>query len=329
MRQLTEALLEVKELKKHFPIQGGVVNRTVGYVYAVDGVTFDVRKGETLGLVGESGCGKTTVGRCVLRLLEPTKGEVLFENSDILRLKDEQMRKLRANMQIVFQDPYASLNPRWTIKDIVGEPLLVNKIVRGEGLRSRVLELLKRVGLSEDHMSRFAHEFSGGQRQRIGIARALALNPKFIVLDEPTSSLDVSVQAQTLNIIRSLQHDLGLTYLFISHNLSVIKHMSDRIAVMYLGKIVELAPKQELFKRQLHPYTQALFQAIPIPDPEIQRKRVILKGDVPSPVNPPKGCRFHPRCPIAIEKCSTVEPELEESEPGHFAACHRVGVQIA
>jgi len=326
---LTEALLEVKELKKHFPIQGGVVNRTVGYVYAVDGVTFDVRKGETLGLVGESGCGKTTVGRCVLRLLEPTKGEVLFENSDILRLKDEQMRRLRANMQIVFQDPYASLNPRWTIKDIVGEPLLVNKIARGEELRARVLELLKRVGLSEDHMSRFAHEFSGGQRQRIGIARALALNPKFIVLDEPTSSLDVSVQAQTLNIIRSLQHDLGLTYLFISHNLSVIKHMSDRIAVMYLGKIVELAPKQELFKRQLHPYTQALFQAIPIPDPEIQRKRVILKGDVPSPVNPPNGCRFHPRCPIAIEKCSTVEPELEESEPGHFAACHRVGVQIA
>ena len=326
---MTEVLLEVKGLKKHFPIQGGVISRTVGYVYAVDGVTFDVRKGETLGLVGESGCGKTTVGRCVLRLLEPTTGEVLFENRDILTLNDEQMRKLRANMQIVFQDPYASLNPRWTIKDIVGEPLLVNKIARGEELRSRVLELLKRVGLSEDHMSRFAHEFSGGQRQRIGIARALALNPKFIVLDEPTSSLDVSVQAQTLNIIRNLQHDLGLTYLFISHNLSVIKHMSDRIAVMYLGKIVELAPKQELFKHQLHPYTQALFQAIPIPDPEIQRKRVILKGDVPSPVNPPKGCRFHPRCPIAIEKCSTVEPELEESEPGHFAACHRAGVQIA
>jgi len=303
---MTEALLEVKGLKKHFPIQGGVISRTVGYVYAVDGVTFDVRKGETLGLVGESGCGKTTVGRCVLRLLEPTTGEVLFENRDILTLNDKQMRKLRANMQIVFQDPYASLNPRWTIKNIVGEPLLVNKIARGEELRSRVLELLKRVGLSEDHMSRFAHEFSGGQRQRIGIARALALNPKFIVLDEPTSSLDVSVQAQTLNIIRNLQHDLGLTYLFISHNLSVIKHMSDRIAVMYLGKIVELAPKQELFKRQLHPYTQALFQAIPIPDPEIQRKRVILKGDVPSPVNPPKGCRFHPRCPIAIEECSTV-----------------------
>jgi oligopeptide/dipeptide ABC transporter ATP-binding protein len=326
---MAEALLEVKELKKHFPIQGGVLSRTVGYVYAVDGVTFDVRKSETLGLVGESGCGKTTVGRCVLRLLEPTGGEVLFESRNILTLDDEQMRKLRADMQIVFQDPYASLNPRWTIKDIVGEPLLVNKIARGEELRSRVLELLKKVGLSEDHMTRFAHEFSGGQRQRIGIARALALNPKFVVLDEPTSSLDVSVQAQTLNIIRNLQQDLGLTYLFISHNLSVIKHMSDRIAVMYLGKIVELASKQELFKRQLHPYTQALFQAIPIPDPDVQRKRVILKGDVPSPVNPPDGCRFHPRCPIAVDKCSTVEPELVETEPGHFAACHRSGVQIA
>jgi oligopeptide/dipeptide ABC transporter ATP-binding protein len=324
-----EALLQVKELKKHFPIQGGVFSRTVGYVYALDGVTFDVQKSETMGLVGESGCGKTTVGRCVLRLLEPTGGEVLFENRNILKLDDEQMRKLRADMQIVFQDPYASLNPRWTIKDIVGEPLLVNRMARGEELRSRVLELLRKVGLSEDHMIRFAHEFSGGQRQRIGIARALALNPKFVVLDEPTSSLDVSVQAQTLNLIRKLQQDLGLTYLFISHNLSVIKHMSDRIAVMYLGKIVELAPKQELFKRQLHPYTQALFQAIPIPDPDVQRKRVILKGDVPSPANPPNGCRFHPRCPIAVDKCSTVEPELAETEPRHFAACHRSGMQIA
>jgi oligopeptide transport system ATP-binding protein len=319
----------VKELKKHFSIQGGVLSRTVGYVYAVDGVTFDVRKGETLGLVGESGCGKTTVGRCILRLLEPTTGEILFEGRNILALDDEHMRKLRADMQIVFQDPYASLNPRWTIKDIVGEPLLVSKMAKGEELRSRVLDLLSIVGLSEDHMNRFAHEFSGGQRQRIGIARALAMSPKFVVLDEPTSSLDVSVQAQTLNMIRKLQHDLGLTYLFISHNLSVIKHMSDRIAVMYLGKIVELAPKQELFKRQLHPYTQALFQAIPIPDPEIQRKRVILKGDVPSPVNPPSGCRFHPRCPIAADRCSTEEPTLVEIEPGHFAACHKAGEQIA
>lgn len=326
---MSEALLEVNELKKHFPIQGGVLSRTVGYVYAVDGVTFDVRKGETLGLVGESGCGKTTVGRCILRLLEPTSGEVLFDGRNILPLDDEQMRKLRADMQIVFQDPYASLNPRWTIKDIVGEPLLVSKMAKGEELRSRVLDLLSIVGLSEDHMNRFAHEFSGGQRQRIGIARALAMSPKFVVLDEPTSSLDVSVQAQTLNMIRKLQHDLALTYLFISHNLSVIKHMSDRIAVMYLGKIVELAPKQELFKRQLHPYTQALFQAIPIPDPEIQRKRVILKGDVPSPVNPPSGCRFHPRCPIAADRCSIEEPVLVEIESGHFAACHKAGEQIA
>lgn len=325
---MSEALLEVNELKKHFPIQGGVLSRTVGYVYAVDGVTFDVRKGETLGLVGESGCGKTTVGRCILRLLEPTSGEVLFDGRNILPLDDEQMRKLRADMQIVFQDPYASLNPRWTIKDIVGEPLLVSKMAKGEELRSRVLDLLSIVGLSEDHMNRFAHEFSGGQRQRIGIARALAMSPKFVVLDEPTSSLDVSVQAQTLNMIRKLQHDLALTYLFISHNLSVIKHMSDRIVVMYLGKIVELAPKQELFKRQLHPYTQALFQAIPIPDPEIQRKRVILKGDVPSPVNPPSGCRFHPRCPIAADRCSIEEPALVEIESGHFAACHKAGEQI-
>jgi len=329
LRQMSTSLLEVKELKKHFPIRGGVLSRTIGFVYAVDGVTFDVRKGETLGLVGESGCGKTTVGRCVLRLLEPTTGSVLFEGRDVLALNDEQMRQLRASMQIVFQDPYASLNPRWTIKDIVGEPLLVSKTAKGEELRSRVLELLSMVGLSEDHMNRFAHEFSGGQRQRIGIARALALNPKFIVLDEPTSSLDVSVQAQTLNIIRRLQHKLGLTYLFISHNLSVIEHMSDRIAVMYLGRVVELASKEELFKRQLHPYTQALFQAIPIPDPEVQRKRVVLKGDVPSPVNPPRGCRFHRRCPVAVEKCAIEEPELVQIEPGHFAACHKAGVQIA
>ncbi len=326
---MPEALVEVKGLKKHFPIQGGVLSRTVGYVYAVDGVTFDVRKGETMGLVGESGCGKTTVGRCVLRLLEPTEGEILFEGRDVVSLDDEQMRKLRADMQIVFQDPYASLNPRWTVKDIVAEPLVVNKVAKGEEMRARVLDLLMKVGLSEDHLNRFPHEFSGGQRQRIGIARALALNPKFVVLDEPTSSLDVSVQAQTLNIIRSLQHDLGLTYLFISHNLSVIKHMSDRIAVMYLGKIVELAPKQDLFRRQLHPYTQALFQAIPEPDPDIQRKRVVLAGDVPSPVNPPSGCRFHPRCPIAIERCSVEEPELREVEPGHYAACHLAGQQIA
>jgi oligopeptide/dipeptide ABC transporter ATP-binding protein len=326
---LTENILEVKSLKKHFPIRGGVLGRAVGYVYAVDGVDFSVKTGETVGLVGESGCGKTTVGRCIIRLTEPTDGDIMFEGRNIVDLKPNEMIKVRAKMQIVFQDPYASLNPRWTIKDIVGEPLLLNKIAKGETLRRRVLDLLTLVGLSEDHMNRFPHEFSGGQRQRIGVARALASTPDLIVLDEPTSSLDVSVQAQTLNLLKTLQANLKLTYLFISHNLSVIKHMSDRIAVMYLGKIVELGSRDELFKKQLHPYTQALFMAIPIPDPAYHRRRVVLKGDVPSPVNPPSGCRFHPRCPIAIEKCSKVEPELiEHNSPGHVAACHLAGQQI-
>ena len=326
---MSKALVEVKGLKKYFPIRGGVLGKVVGYVYAVDDFSFYVRKGETVGLVGESGCGKTTVGRCILRLIEPTDGSVLFEGTDILKLGGAAMRKLRSNMQIVFQDPYASLNPRWTIKDIVGEPLFVNGLAKGEDLRQRVLNLLLLVGLSEDHLDRFPHEFSGGQRQRIGIARALALGPMFVVLDEPTSSLDVSVQAQTLNLIGSLQEKFGLTYLFISHNLSVIKHVSDRIVVMYLGKTAETAPKGALFKKQLHPYTQALFMAIPIPDPEITKKRVVLKGDVPSPANPPSGCVFHPRCPIAIEKCSKVVPPLLEHEPEHFAACHLAGTSIA
>jgi oligopeptide transport system ATP-binding protein len=319
---LSEPILQVKELKKYFPIRGGVLGRTVGFVYAVDGVSFDIDAGKTMGLVGESGCGKTTVGRCVLRLIEPTAGEIIFDGINLIDLKEEEMRKLRCKMQIVFQDPYASLNPRWLIKDIVGEPLIVNNVVSSRvEMEERVLELLTKVGLSADHLNRFPHEFSGGQRQRIGIARALALNPQFLVLDEPTSSLDVSVQAQTLNILKDLQSELRLTYLFISHNLSVIRHMSNRIGVMYLGRIVEIGSRDEMFRDPIHPYTKALLYAIPVPDPEKKKERMILGGDVPSPANPPKGCRFRARCPNASERCNE-KPEMTEVSKGHYVACY-------
>lgn len=319
----SKILLEVRELKKYFPIRGGVFGKVLGYVYAVDGVNFSIRIGETLGLVGESGCGKTTVGRCILRLIEPTAGEIYFDGQNILELDRGKMRKLRSEMQIVFQDPYASLSPRLTIKDIVGEPLMIYGVAKGPKNREMVLTLLKKVGLSEDHLNRFPHEFSGGQRQRICIARALALNPKFIILDEPTSSTDVSVQAQTLNLLQDLQKELGLTYLFISHNLSVIEHISSRIAVMYLGKIVEISEKSP-FEERVHPYTQALFSAIPIPDPDVKTDRILLTGEVPNPTSPPSGCRFHPRCSKAMPKCRTDEPKLVDIGDGHLVACHLV-----
>jgi len=318
------SFLEVKGLKKYFPIKGGVLSRAVGYVRAVDGVNFCIEEGETLGLVGESGCGKTTVGRTILRLIEPTEGEIYFDGQDLMKLDEKRMREIRRKMQIVFQDPFASLNPRMTVKRIVGEPLVINHLAKGAKLNRRVLALLERVGLKPEHMNRYPHEFSGGQRQRIGIARALALNPKFIVLDEPTSALDVSVQAQALNLLEDLQQEMGLTYLFVSHDLSVIKHVSDHVAVMYVGKLVETGPIQEVFRHPMNPYTKALFSAVPIPDPERKRKRIILTGDVPSPINPPSGCRFHPRCPQAMPKCKEKEPPLVDMGNGHCVACHLV-----
>ncbi len=319
-----EYLVEVKNLVKYFPVRAGLLQRVVAHVQAVDNVSFAVRKGETLGLVGESGCGKTTVGRSMLRLIEPTSGEVTFDGRDVLKLRGNELKAIRRDMQIIFQDPYASLDPRVPIGESVMEGLHIHKIGTAKERFEIMIETLKKVGLEDYHARRYPHEFSGGQRQRIGIARALALRPKFIICDEPVSALDVSIQSQVLNILKDLQQEFGLTYLFIAHNLSVVEHISDRVAVMYLGKMVELTGRDELFKNPLHPYTQALMSAIPVPDPHLKRQRIILKGDVPSPLNPPKGCRFHPRCPIAQEICSEQEPEFREVSPDHWVACWMV-----
>jgi len=315
-------LLKVNGLKKYFPIKRGVFSKTVGYVQAVDGVNFYIKKRETLGLVGESGCGKTTTGRLILGLLEPTAGEVDFEGVNIFKLDKEKMRVARRNMQIIFQDPFSSLNPRMMVGDIIGEPFVIHKVARGEEKKKRVSNLLETVGLEPRYRRRYPHEFSGGQRQRIGIARALALNPKLIVCDEPVSALDVSIQAQIINLLEDLQARFALTYLFIAHDLSVIKHISNRVAVMYLGKIVELTDTEELYRNPLHPYTEALLSAVPIPDPTLNQKRIVLEGDVPSPINPPSGCYFHTRCKYAKPICSKREPPLTEIGKEHYVACH-------
>lgn len=321
-----EVILEVRNLKKYFPINRGIIfSKHVGDVKAVDDVSFYIRRGETLGLVGESGCGKSTIARTIIRLIDPTDGQIIFDGIDITKLSFKELRKIRKDMQIIFQDPYSSLNPRMTVSEIIGEPLQVHGIVKSSKEKEKkVQELLELVGLAPYHATRYPHEFSGGQRQRIGIARALALNPKFIVADEPTSALDVSIRSQIINLMQDLQKNLKLTYLFISHDLAVIRHICDRIAVMYLGKLVELASNDDLYNSPLHPYTQALLSAIPIPDPEVveKRKKIVLSGDVPSPVNPPSGCRFYPRCPSVMDICSEEEPKLKEIKPGHFVACH-------
>jgi oligopeptide transport system ATP-binding protein len=320
----TETLLEVDDLHMHFPIYRGVFRRQVGSVKAVDGISFKVKTGETLGLVGESGCGKSTTGRTVLQLYKPTSGRVIFDGVDLVALQSEKLRRMRRKMQMIFQDPYASLNPRMTVGDIIGEPLEVHGVAKGKQARDRVKELLELVQMNPSFSDRYPHEFSGGQRQRIGIARALALHPSFIVCDEPISALDVSIQAQVVNLLEDLQSKFNLTYLFIAHDLSMVRHISDRVAVMYLGVIVELANREDIYENPLHPYTQALLSAVPIPDPVVdaQRKRTILKGDVPSPVDPPSGCRFRTRCPIAEAVCAEERPAFRELKPGHFVACH-------
>ena len=325
MSSSQDIILHVDNLVKHFPItQGIIIQKQIGAVHAVDGVSFDVRRGETLGLVGESGCGKSTTGRTILQLYRPTGGQVHFDGVDLVSLKGEELRLMRRRMQMIFQDPYASLNPRMTLADIIGEPLVVHNVAKGKELNERVEHLLELVGLNPGFASRFPHEFSGGQRQRIGIARAIALQPSFIVCDEPISALDVSIQAQVVNLLEELQEKFNLTYLFIAHDLSMVRHISNRVGVMYLGIIVELTDRDALYKNPMHPYTQALLSAIPIPDPflEEKRRRTILQGDVPSPVNPPSGCRFRTRCPIAEALCAEKKPDFRELKPGHFVACH-------
>lgn len=321
---MSEALMSVRDLRTWFPIRGGVLSRVQAHVKAVDGVSFDVNQGEVLGLVGESGSGKTTVGRTILRLYDPTGGQMYFHGTDLAKLSRSQLRPFRRQMQIIFQDPFASLNPRMTVAEIVGEPIMIHGLAKGAKERfERVAQLMELVGLSPDQMRRYPHEFSGGQRQRIGIARALAVEPEFIVADEPVSALDVSIQAQVVNLLNDLKHRLGLTLLFIAHDLAVVEYISDRVAVMYLGKIMEIAPGRELYQNPKHPYTEALLSAIPVPDPEVKHERIILQGDIPSPINPPSGCVFRTRCHYAIDECAVTEPQLEEVAPGHFKACIR------